>query len=483
MPPVSLDDELRRRIDAFCRGVLDAEPIPGLSVAVVDGAGLSHAAGYGSRDVAGGRPATPATLYGVGQCSKPVTAVAVLQLVDGGLLSLSEPVGDRLPISLGDDEPVRVRHLLEHTSGLPRLGVGETLLARELRLSGTGPPLGDREDFYAYVDDADAERVAPPGERFAAGAVDYVLLGELIESVTGRSFAEYVQEHVFAPLEMERATFDERAFARDDDHMTQYLLDEGEPTAASLPMAELTRPAAGVLAPVEELAAFVRLHLGDGAAEGERLLSAETLVPAHEARVDAPGGAYGFGLRRRTVAGETLVGHTGDVAVAGGYLGFLPDAGCGLVVACNAAPSFSLAQVGAAVAAILLGEEPADVVPFWRRRRRRRGLVGEYAAYRGRRQAVVRPDGDALRLRLVGPLGQSTTVLIAPGEGDDGGELRKVGDEAARSDREQVTYLAPGPDGEHRPVEFRVADGPTTLLYDGWRLERVSPTPPEPPSE
>ena len=212
--------------------------LPGVSVAVVDEAGTVYADGFGSRDLAGNRPATPETLYGVGSVTKSVTALALSQLREAGMLEFDDPVSAYLDVDLGDDErgePIRLRHLLSHSSGLPSLGTSEALIGRRLRRDTDTLPMASEADFRTHLEGAmgrgdvgavgDAvgapgpggatdERVGAPGERFAYANAGYVLLGWVIEETTGRPYDRYVGEHVLDPLGMERRHLRLRTFVR-----------------------------------------------------------------------------------------------------------------------------------------------------------------------------------------------------------------------------------------------------------------------------
>jgi CubicO group peptidase (beta-lactamase class C family) len=529
---MNVDVETRAAIDDLCREVVAGERIPGLSVAVTDARETVYATGYGSRDLAGNRPATGRTLYGVGSCTKSMTALALGQISEAGMLSFDDPVADHLDAEAdlgavlrhggagkgdagageseggdgdgsagGEGEPVRIRHLLSHTSGIPSLGTSETLIGRRLRRSVDTLPLSDREDFYAHIRGAVDERTGPPGERFAYNNAGYVLLGDVIENATGRSFAEYVTEHVFEPLGMDRTTFDDFAFSTDDDHATPYLLEEEEePTAASLPVRELGHPAGGALASVVDLARYLRLFLGDdagavggaggaggtggvdggagpgadpnagtgaGSAERRRLVDPSTVSELLEPRAETPRGPYAAGWLHESVGGRTVVGHAGDVAVSSAYVGFCEAADVGVAVAANTAPPFSLGRVGQGVLAAALGDDPYSTVPFLRRRALFSAVVGEYAAYRGVKRATVRRDGGSVRVDFDGPLGGESVPLIPA-------------DEAGRSWREagEARFEAVGGGGERRPARFLDDDGPE-LLFDRWRLHRIGPPTPE----
>ncbi len=242
-----MNEDARALAADVCRRTMRRDRLPAVSVCVVDRDGVVYADGFGSRDLAGNRPATPDTLYGVGSVTKSVTALALAQLRDAGMLDFDDPVSTHLDVDLGgdDDDPVRLHHLLSHSSGLPSLGTSEALIGRRLRRATDTIALASRDDFRAHVEGAAArgERVGAPGERFAYSNEGYVLLGDVVEACTGRSYDRYVEEHVLDPLDLDRATFEDAAFAMDDDHATMYLHEEGDVVAASVPTRELSRPA------------------------------------------------------------------------------------------------------------------------------------------------------------------------------------------------------------------------------------------------
>jgi len=493
-----MNDEARAATADLIRRTMRRDRLPGVSVAVVDRDGIRYAEGFGARDLAGNRPATPETLYGIGSVTKSVTALALAQLSEAGMLDFDDRVSDHLDVDLGDgpDDPIRLRHLLSHASGVPSLGTSEALIGRRLRRDTDTLPLSTAGDFRAHVEGAVGgdgigggaaggstaggdERVGAPGERFAYSNEGYVLLGDVIEACTGRPYARYVAEHVLDPLGLDRATFDDATFAMDDDHATMYLREDREAgpasaaarggtasdagsrddlVAASVPVRELSRPAGGLFASVSGLARYARLLLNDGTLDGRAVVSPGSVATLVEGRVDTPGGPYGFGWRTRESCGRELVGHSGSIAVSTAYVGFSPEAGLGVAVAANAAPGYPLVRLGQGVFACALGKEPSAAVPFFERRRRFDRLTGEYASYRGVKRAIVVRDGGGLRLDLSGPLGRESLPLTAA-DGDD-----------------PYAFFTPNEAGERVPVEFRVDDGTGSgvdLLYDRWHLHKV----------
>lgn len=179
--------------------------VPGLSVAVVGADGLHRADGIGLADLSTEAPATPATVYPWYSMTKLVTATAVLQLCERGLLELDAPVADLYaPFRSLRPSPwatrVTVRHLLSHSAGLPN-----PLPVRWVhRADQPGPEPGP---FLARLLAHHPRLRSAPGARGAYSNLGYLVLGELIAAVAGRPYPDYVREQILAPLGMARTDF------------------------------------------------------------------------------------------------------------------------------------------------------------------------------------------------------------------------------------------------------------------------------------
>ncbi|MGH3104870.1 MAG: serine hydrolase domain-containing protein [Gaiellaceae bacterium] len=168
--------------------------LPSLSAAVFRDGEVVWAEALGLADVEGDRGATPDTQYRIGSITKTFTAAAVLQLRDEGRLALDDPLGRHLP-----DVPhagPTLRRLLAHHSGLQREPPGEIWESLE-------PP--ERDEFLARL--AEAEQVLEPGAHWHYSNLAFVLLGEVVEAVSGEPYARFVDERLLRPLGLERTTW------------------------------------------------------------------------------------------------------------------------------------------------------------------------------------------------------------------------------------------------------------------------------------
>jgi len=194
--------------DRMMVGFIKRHRVPGAALAVTDQGRLVHARGYGYADVARHEKATPTSLFRIASLSKPITAVAVLQLAEQGRLHLEDKVFDVLNWaedskdgdSLDDRlKSVTVLQLLQHRGGWDR-DVSFDPMFQSVRFAealGRSPPAGPEDVIRSML----RERLDfNPGERYAYSNYGYCLLGRVVEAVTGRTYEEYVQSQVLRPL-------------------------------------------------------------------------------------------------------------------------------------------------------------------------------------------------------------------------------------------------------------------------------------------
>ncbi|HSM36701.1 MAG TPA: serine hydrolase, partial [Longimicrobiales bacterium] len=202
-PPSGMRTELLRpaALDSLLRPVIIDHMadryIAGAAVAVVHGSQVVYRAGFGRREVFSEDPVdVDRTIWRIGSITKVLTGLAVLQLVDAGKVELDRDVNDYFerPIVPEDrPEPVLVRHLLTHTAGFDQVGLG-----RHVDRPEDVRPL--EEFLREYL-----ARVRDPGILSTYDTYGITLAGLLVERVSGLSYEEYLQRHIFAPLEMHRA--------------------------------------------------------------------------------------------------------------------------------------------------------------------------------------------------------------------------------------------------------------------------------------
>jgi CubicO group peptidase (beta-lactamase class C family) len=181
--------------------------IPGLAMGIVEGDRIIHLKGFG---IAGsdGRPVTPQTPFQINSLGKPMTGVAIMQLVEAGKLDLDAPVQRYLPWFRVADEAasarITPRHLLSHTSGLPEAAGMEQAFSEE----GRPDALEQRVRALRSV-----QLNRPVGASYEYSNAGYMTLGMLVQEISGQPYEAYMRAYLYTPLEM-RQTFTDWTEAR-----------------------------------------------------------------------------------------------------------------------------------------------------------------------------------------------------------------------------------------------------------------------------
>ena len=194
--------------DKMMEAFLADNKVPGAALAVTRGGKIVHARGYGMADVGAKEPAKADSLFRIASVSKPITAVAVLQLVEQGKLKLDDKVLDRMPLKppVADgskiDErwkAITVRHCLQHTGGWDRDKSYDPIgKAWDIAKAFEMPPPVTPEHVVRYMMGQPLD--FDPGERYAYSNLGYLVLGRIVESLGGQKYEDFVKERIFAPI-------------------------------------------------------------------------------------------------------------------------------------------------------------------------------------------------------------------------------------------------------------------------------------------
>jgi D-alanyl-D-alanine carboxypeptidase len=292
-------DSIRLALEAVV-----AEGSPGAIVLVDDGAGRREAAS-GLAVLKERVPVRVGDRFRSASITKTFVAVVVLQLVAGGRLRLEDTVERWLPGLVPDGDRVTVRDLLSHRSGLADYASDEALLRRTV----TRPQRRWRPRELLEVAFAAGE-VAPPGRRFAYASTNYILLGLVVERVTGTTLASQLRRRILVPLALRDTSFTPggRIPGR---HVHGYAPSVHDGIVASLATARDRSTASASWA-------WAAGALVSSAPDLSRFLGAlleGRLLPARLLRLmrPAPGARYGLGLAAFETPCGTAIGHTGNL--------------------------------------------------------------------------------------------------------------------------------------------------------------------------
>ncbi|MER6165103.1 serine hydrolase domain-containing protein [Streptomyces violaceorubidus] len=292
-----LDPEALDRLDLHFARQVEEGRLPGFLVALARGGRVAHLTVHGLRDVAAGLPVTADTLWRIYSMTKPVTSVAVLTLVEEGLLALEDPVARHLPAfaeprvyvsGSGEDVvtrpaagPVRVRHLMTHTAGLT-FGFYRTHPVDALyRAAGVessvrpGADLAETVDLYASL-----PLQFEPGTQWNYSVASNVL-GRLVEVVSGQPLDVFCAERIFGPLGMTDTGFHVTdAQAGRLAELYGETEDGGIAPAAGLPLRGRPRflsGSGGLVSSAYDVHRFAELLRRRGTLDGVRLLAPATV--------------------------------------------------------------------------------------------------------------------------------------------------------------------------------------------------------------
>jgi CubicO group peptidase (beta-lactamase class C family) len=274
-------------LDASLRGAVERKDVPGVVALVTDRERVLYQGAFGVADVATGRPLTTDALFRIASMTKPVTSVALMQLVERGRLNLEDPAEEYLPELKGlrvlesfdpatgaytlrpPARPPTVKHFLTHTSGLAYAFT--SAIWRDIK-----PRAGDTFPFGGPL-------LFDPGQRWHYSTSTDVC-GRLVEVISGQKLEDYFRQNIFAPLKMEDTSYNvpeakgprlvaqqQRAGERMDGAIE--LQKPQPPLTIASPIG-----GGGLASTAEDYGRFMRMLLNEGTLDGARVLSPETVA-------------------------------------------------------------------------------------------------------------------------------------------------------------------------------------------------------------
>jgi len=325
---------------------------PGCAVAVSRDGQTTLTRAYGMANLEFDVPNTPETIFEPGSVSKQFTAAATIMLSLDGKISLDDDIRDYLPELPDYGEPIRIRDLLNHTSGLRDWGSVAAI---------GGWPRTTRVHTHVQVLDIASRQKAlnyPPGKYYSYTNTGYNLQAIIIERVTGKTFEEFSQERVFGPLGMTHTRWRDDFTEIVKNRSVAYRPD-GEGGWKMLMPFENVVGNGGLLTTVGDLLKFAR-NLDTGEVGGP-----EFLAEMHRQGVLDSGQqiAYASGLFVGKYKGIREISHSGGTAGYRGFLTRFPDYGLAVALMCNAANA-NPGRMAHEVADLYLGDalaEPTEI--------------------------------------------------------------------------------------------------------------------------
>lgn len=352
------DAELQQRLG----DLLTSHSIAGMGAVITDRSGPRWIAGIGKANVATSADATPDTLFRVGSISKMFVGLAALKLVSEGKLRLDATVRDLAPEVKFDNrwestDPVRVVHLLEHTTGWDDLTLKEW--------AHDDPKPATLQEALD-VDPKSRTSRWRPGTRYAYTSAGPAVAAYIMEEITGKTFEAYVAETFFKPLRMPTASF--LLTPETDKLLTRLYRDDGRTEYPYFHF--LMRPSGSLNASPREMSNFLMFLLNRGRLGDTRILDDTALDRMETPTTDLGAQAglrIGYGLHN----GSTLVlddafvwhGHNGGLPGTRADLEYMPDAGVGYFFAINGDDDGAFKAIGKLIRAYITKDLTPPALP------------------------------------------------------------------------------------------------------------------------
>ena len=299
-----------RAAAAMIDAQLTKEATPGAAIGVVHDQALIWSHQYGVESLDTGTPVTNDTLFSICSISKLFNGVAAMNLVEDGRLSLDTPVASYLDglgtqDETGAEEPVTVRNILSHVSGMPREGI------LDYWADQTFP---DTDGLREAV--AEQEQLYRPFDYWQYSNLGMAVLGTVVETVSGKPWGDYVDEAILTPLDMQRTVTDMPFDQVGNGFARGYFVRSasGQRNPVERHSFKAFSPAAGVASSVTDMSKFLSWHFRLRQNGGEEILKATTLKQMQRvhwvgAEFDEPAWGLAYGVRR--YGEKTLWGHGG----------------------------------------------------------------------------------------------------------------------------------------------------------------------------
>ncbi|MFO7695396.1 MAG: serine hydrolase [Vicinamibacterales bacterium] len=370
---------------------------PGVAVIVVRKGQTLYRAAHGMANLELGVALQPDHVFRIGSVTKQFTSAAIMMLAEEGKLAVTDSITKFLPDYPTQGKTITVEHLLTHTSGIQSY----TDMPKWRNMFRQDMPLTELIDLFK-----NEPMQFEPGARWRYNNSGYILLGAIVEKVSGKKYADFVQERIFTPLGMKDTRYDvtdqiipRRAagYGRTGDRIVnaQYL--------------SMTQPyaAGSLISTVDDLAKW------DAALTAGRVINAESLAKCFASHKLASGSesGYGYGWSIGRYEGRAVQEHGGGIHGFRSYVLRIPSDGVYVAVLSNmAAAAPSPEMLARLAAAIAIGKPLVNPTPVTLAPEQLDAYTGRYVTAPGARLGVSR---EGARLFVQGGDGPKTEIVPA----------------------------------------------------------------------
>ncbi len=436
-----------KKLEEFLFRKIEETKLPSLSVAVFHKGGIVYAKTWGYSDIEENKPATLDTLYGIGSISKSFTCLAIMKLVERGLMSLSDSVSKYVPLDLSN---VMIYHLMSHSSGIPGLGYAEALIRQQVSASQKWLPVADTDDLLTFMSDVKAWHLFKPGEKWFYLNEGYELLERIVEIVSGMEYKEFIKSEIFSPLGINCSFIEDQ----DEKLASPYYLKDGI-LVKSRTLGGPMNGAGGITCSASDLAKYGYTYVSKNGVVSPRLIE-EMEKPRMRIPYEIPYGNYhyGYGLMiMDDFLGRKVIGHGGSVLVYTAHLLYSREEDISIAVLSNSS-GYPMKNFALYLLATFLGEDP-EKLSFVRTDDILSSLTGVYRTYHGTISSNIKRSGDFLILELFEDVSPVEMVLVPE-----------------RLERDHTLFYTLS-SGSKIPVQFIRKGDKTLMVYERYVFEKV----------
>ena len=342
------------QIESYIQQQAKAAHIPGVSFGIVYGNKTTLLGAYGN--------VNPNTPFFLASLSKSFTALAIMQLVDQGKVSLNAPVRQYIPwFKVGngsESNSMTVIELLDQTSGLSNKA---GLTALTFKPTTTLPQAIKGFEGFPLV--------SKPGKTFQYSNANYMVAGYIVQQASGQSYDSYVQQHIFSPLDMTH-TYAMTGTA----HEAGLTKGSAVWFGFKLPLTEKVAPAlipdGYIISSASDMTHYLTMQMNGGVYDGTQIVSAKSIKEMHTALVSLPNGqspvpdtsSYGLGWGVGTLNGTPIIAHDGQLRDFQTNMAILPDKNIAVVMLINQDPQ--LLNEGLTFQGVLQGITTGTFLPI-----------------------------------------------------------------------------------------------------------------------
>lgn len=306
------------RFENYVTELMEKEKMPGVAIALSQNGKVIYERGFGVKDLETKEPITPETIFGIASITKSFTALAIMKLAEEGKLQVDDAVKMHLPKlhlnHYNNISDIKIHHLLSHTTGLATVKRNEQLV--------------DFDEHLDYLSAVKQEILGAPGDFFCYNNDMFLLLGAIIEKVTGENYKNYIKNEIITPMNMTRTTFNLDELTQFSNVSTPYIVENDKPVPCSWPTLGNYAVGGGIRSSVIDLLKYGHLYLD----------KANTFTHKMTTAVHRTNGtsSYGYGFQTTPNYEEvTLVEHGGRQPGVSSNFGFIREKGIVAAVLTN----------------------------------------------------------------------------------------------------------------------------------------------------